>query len=81
MPKMLITEACLVNFGDDRGGVDAAIGDMPDVPRDQATILARAGRALFVNEKDDVDPSGRYTASPALVKAAQEAAKARTKAA
>lgn len=77
--KVLITEPCLVNFGDDHGGVHQAAGALPDVPKDQAIALANAGRALYVERKDDPDKNGRNTAPPEMLKAAQEMAKAASK--
>lgn len=83
MPKLLILEACLVNFADDRGGIHHDAGDMPDVPKAQATDLIRCNRALYINKADDADKAGRYTASAEMVKAAKamEAAKAKAAAA
>lgn len=72
MPKQLVIEPCLINFGDDRGGVDHAAGDMVDVPKETATNLARAGRTLFVDRKDDPDKNGHYTASEAMIAAARD---------
>jgi hypothetical protein len=77
MPKILIIEACLVNFGDDRGGVDQAAGDMTDVAKDTARQLTTAGRALYVNKADDPDKAGRFTASKDMIKAAEAMVKAR----
>lgn len=81
MPKQLIIEPCLVNHGDDRGGVDYAAGKIVDVLRDDAYKLAQAGRALYVDRKDDPDRSGRYTASKDMLQAAAELAAAKAKAA
>lgn len=80
MPKQLIIEPCLINFGDDRGGVDCAAGDIVEVPKGTAGDLARAGRTLFVDKKDDPDKHGRFTASEAMLAAAKEMATARKKA-
>lgn len=77
--KMLIIESCLVNFGDDRGGVHQDIGQMPDVPKEQAIGLVRSGRALFTSKADDADRNGAYTASPEMLKAAEQALKAAAK--
>lgn len=71
MPKMLIIEACMVNHGDDRGGVHQSAGDMPDVPKDAARALVSAGRALYVNKNDDTDKHGRNTASREMLAAAE----------
>lgn len=77
MPKQLIIEACLVNYGDDRGGVDHAIGDLVEVSKDTANALARNGRALYVEKKEDPDKHGRYTATRDMINAAQAMAKAK----
>lgn len=76
MPKLLIIEACLVNFGDDRGGVDQAAGDIVDVSKETARALATAGRALYVSKADDPDRSGRHTATKDMLKAADAMARA-----
>lgn len=81
MPKQLIIEPCIINHGDDRGGVDHAAGEIVDVPRDAAYTLAQAGRALYVDKKDDPDKSGRNTASADMLKAAADLAAAQAKAA
>ena len=83
MPKLLILEACLINFGDDLGGIHHDAGEMPDVPKAPATDLVRRGRALYVSKSDDADKAGRYTASADMLKAAKamEMAKAKTLAA
>ena len=73
MPKQLIIEACLINFGDDRGGVDHAVGEVVDVPKNTAATLAELGRTLYVERKDDPDKHGRFTATPELLKAAKAA--------
>lgn len=80
MPKLLIIAACLVNFGDDRGGIHHDAGEMPDVPKAPATDLVRHGRALYINKSDDADKAGRYTASPDMVKAAKAMEAAKNKA-
>jgi len=78
MPKILVIEPCLINHGDDRGGVDHAAGDMGDVPKDVAAKLVAAGRVLYVNKADDPDKHGRNTASKDMLKAAGDMAKAST---
>ncbi len=80
MPKQLVIEPCLINHGDDRGGVDYATGDIVDVPKDTANTLARAGRTLYIDKKEDPDKHGRYTATRDMIAAAQEMAKAKVKA-
>lgn len=79
MPKQIVIEPCLINFGDDRGGVDHTAGDTVDVPKETATNLARAGRTLFVDRKDDPDKNGRYTASEAMIAAAKDLRTAKKK--
>jgi hypothetical protein len=71
MPKILIIESCVVNHGDDRGGVHQSAGDMPEVPKDPARALVSAGRALYINKTDDPDKQGRNTASREMVSAAE----------
>lgn len=80
MPKQLIIEPCLINYGDDRGGVDHAIGDFVEVSKDTANKLAIAGRALYVDKKDDPDKHARNTASRDMLQAAEAMAKAKKKA-
>lgn len=75
MPKLLIIEACMVNFADDRGGVHQSAGDMPNVPKDAAHALIAAGRALYVDKKEDPDKQGRNTASHEMLQAAEAMAK------
>lgn len=79
MPKILITDSCLVSYGDDRGGVHQDAGDPVDVSKDTALALTRANRALYANKADDADKSGRYTASKEMLAAAQALAAARAK--
>lgn len=76
MPKILITEATLVNYGDDRGGVHQSIGDLPTVPKHVALDLVRANRALYADKADDADKGGRNTATREMLKAAEAMAKA-----
>lgn len=76
MPKILIIEACIVNYGDDRGGVVESFGAVTEVNKDTARALTVSGRALYVSKTDDPDKTGRYTASPDMVKAAEREAKA-----
>lgn len=75
MPKILITEPCVVTFGDDRGGVHADAGTVVNVPKDVAKTVISIGRALYVNKEDDPDKRGRDTASSELLQAAGEAQK------
>lgn len=80
MPKQLVIESCLVNFSDDRGGVHCEIGETVEVPKGTAIDLARAGRTLYIDKKDDPDKTGRHTASADMVKAAEQMRKSRDKA-
>lgn len=77
MPKVLIIEATIVNFGDDRGGVHQDPADMPDVPKDAARVLTQNGRALYLDRRDDPSRGAMYTATSQMVKAAQAMAAAR----
>ena len=70
MPEMLITETCLVNYGDDRGGVVESSGAKIDVPKDTARALVGCGRALYAKKSDDPDKNARDTASKELLDAA-----------
>ncbi|MDD3674991.1 hypothetical protein [Thauera propionica] len=77
MPKVLIIEPTLVNFGDDRGGVHQDPADMPDVTKDAARVLTQNGRALYLDKRDDPSRGSVYTATPQMVKAAEAMAAAR----
>jgi len=79
--KILITEDTVVNFGDDRGGVHVGAGELPDVPGTVARQLVQLNRALYANRKDDPDKAGRDTAPADVVKAAEDLARDRAKAA
>lgn len=81
MPKQLVIESCLINHGDDRGGVHHDAGEIVEVPKGTAIDLARAGRTLYVDKKEDPDKNGRHTAGAELLKAAEAALKAKAKAA
>jgi len=72
MPKILITENTIINYGDDRGGVDAAAGDIADVTKDTAQKLVAARRALYADKKDDHSKGALDTASAAMLKAAAD---------
>lgn len=76
MPKQLIIEPCLINFNDDKGGIAHAAGDIVDVPKATADALARTGRTLYIERKDDPDKNGVHTATPAMLTAAKEMARA-----
>lgn len=74
--KQLVIETCVVNYGDDRGGVVQSAGDIVDIPKDLARNLSIAGRTLYVSRNDDHDKSGRFTATRDMLAAAQEMAAA-----
>ena len=78
--KLLITENTIINHGDDRGGVDAAQGDIVDVPKDTAQKLIAARRALYADKKDDPSKGALDTASAEMLKAAEAVRKAKEKA-
>lgn len=69
--KMLIIEPCIVNYGDDHGGVAESAGAQIDVPKDIAASLVTAGRALYVKRDDDPSKAGVNTASAEMLKAAK----------
>lgn len=81
MPKILIIETCLVNHGDDAGGIAHEAGETIDVNKDTAIELAKYGRSLFLNKADDPTKTKQYSASTDMVKAVEAAAKARAAAA
>lgn len=81
MPKILIIETCLVNHGDDAGGIAREAGEIIDVNKDTAIELAKYGRSLYLNKADDPTKTKLYSATPEMFKAAEAAAKARAKAA
>lgn len=69
MPKILVIEGCVINHGDDRGGVVYSVGEAADVTKETATALVRAGRALYVHREDDASRGG-FTASTEILQAA-----------
>lgn len=75
MPKVIITEGCLVNYQDDRGGVHEEQGAICEPSKEVAKQLVVIGRALYVSKADDFDKGGANTASQALLRAAEAAAK------
>jgi hypothetical protein len=81
MPKQIVIEPCLINFGDDRGGVGHAAGEIVEVSKETAAKLAGAGRTLYVDKKDDPDKHARYTASKEMIKAAEQMAAEKARAA
>lgn len=81
MPKILITENVIVNFGDDRGGIDTAQGDIVETSKDVAAKLVGANRALYIDKRDDPSKAKHNTATGEIIKAAKEAAAAKAAAA
>ena len=81
MPKILIIETCLVNHGDDAGGIAHEAGETIDVNKDTAIELAKYGRSLYLNKADDPSKTKQYSASADMIKAVEGAAKARAAAA
>lgn len=79
MPRVLIIESCVINHGDDRGGVHAEQYVQPTVTKDTAAALVASGRALYVDEKDDPSKGKINTASTEMLKAAGAAAKGKGK--
>lgn len=77
--KVLITETCLVNYKDDRGGVVESAPTFVDVPKDTAAVLVGAGRALYVVKTDDPDKAGSNTAPKEMLDAAKAFILAREK--
>lgn len=72
MPKMLIIETCIVNHGDDRGGVVETVGATIEVNKDTARDLCNTARALYISKTDAPDKNGRNTASEAMIAAAKD---------
>jgi hypothetical protein len=73
--KVLVIAACLVNMNDDKGGQHADVGEIVDIPKQQAESLARADRVLYCNRKDDPTKTAQFTATEAMLKAAEELSK------
>lgn len=73
MPEQLVIETCLINFGDDKGGIVCEAGQFVEPNADTARELASYGRTLYTNVKDD-RTKGRFTASTAMIDAARAAA-------
>jgi hypothetical protein len=78
--KVLITETCLVNYKDDRGGVVELAPAFVDVAKETAAVLVGAGRALYTIKTDDPDKAGSNTASKEMLEAAKALIAAREKA-
>ena len=79
MPKILIIEACLVDFADDAGGQHQDVGAMPIVPKDLAADLVKSRRALYCDKADDFDKAGHNTASKEMLRAAAAMAQVKAK--
>jgi hypothetical protein len=75
--KLLIIATCMINMGDDRGGVVHAEGDFADVSKDAAFSLTNNERALYCDKRDDHAKDGRNTASEKMLEAARAMAKQR----
>lgn len=74
MAKMVVIDACVVNYQDGRGGVHEDVGAEIEVNDDEGLKLAKAGRAFYSDPEND--PSkGRYLL-PEHIRAAMEAEKA-----
>lgn len=56
--KLLIAEACLVIAIGAEIAAHADVGDIVDVSKDDASYLARAGRAFYVSRDDDPTRGG-----------------------
>lgn len=69
--KVLITETCLVNYKDDRGGVVELAPAFVDVAKETAAVLVGAGRALYTIKTDDPDKAGSNTAPREMLEAAK----------
>lgn len=80
MPKVLVTTPCRVNFGDDRGAVHVADAETPTVTTDVARALVGAGRAMYVDPKDDPSKTKHDTAPEATLALAAQVLKDRKKA-
>ena len=76
----MATPIWVPNPRNDRGGLHHDVGEIVDVPKKQAEDLARADRTLYVSRKDDPTKTGQFTATEAMLKAADEMAKAKAKA-
>lgn len=74
MPKILLLEACTVNYGDERGGVIENAGALVTVLPNQSAMLVNIGRALYAAKGDD-PTKGLKTAPAEVVKAAEARAK------
>lgn len=77
--KLLVIEACLVNYNDDAGGQHQDPGDLIDVAKDTAVALVHSGRALYVAKNDDPSKGAHHTASKDMLDAAASLAKGNAK--
>jgi hypothetical protein len=77
MPKILIIEPCLINLGDERGGVDHSAPSFADVTKETARQLVTMGRALYTVRADDPDKGARNTAPKDMLDAAKAVIEAR----
>lgn len=77
--KQIIIEPCLINYGDDRGGIDHAVGETVDVPKQTAAFLAQSGRTLYIDRKDDPSKNSQHTATKEMLRAAGDLAASRKK--
>jgi hypothetical protein len=62
--KLLILEACAIAAVGAEASSHADVGDVVDVPKDDAVSLARMGRAMFLDKADD-PTKGLLTATDA----------------
>lgn len=74
--KIIIIEATQVNLGGDTGAQHCDVGSVVDVDKEQARNMAEWGRALYCDKANDHFKDGRFTASAAMLKAAEDMAKA-----
>ena len=73
MPKLIITQACQVAFGE--GTTHADVADQIDATKDDAATLTRMGRAMYLDRTDD-PTKGSLTATKDDVDATKRHAKA-----
>ncbi len=76
MPKLLIIENCIVNHGDDAGGVVHESKETIDVNKDTALELVKYNRALYLNKQDDPTKTKQFSATPEMIRAIEAEAKA-----
>lgn len=74
MPKLLIIETCVVNHGDDAGGVVHETGETIDVNKDTALELVKYNRALYLSKQDDPTKTKQFSAPPEMIRALKAAA-------